>query len=213
MSRSATLSFLLLSVFILNAQSDSLVCGNNCIIREGVYLTWESFRHQHPLMKEEIHHKMDKNRLDFFNQLMKEQVIRYSKGDTSLESETKNIWGFFQNGYLFLNYDGEFYRVPIFGAISYMIAVVEVINPGGSYYTPGYGMMNTSYKTNEVRSFLMNYYEGKIRPFSQGETEELMKRDRELFTEYSTLKRKQKKEQISRYIRKFNERNPIYFLK
>ena len=197
----------------LKSQNDSVLCAENCKPADGMYLKWEDFRTQHSIAKESIDSKYDKSHLDFLNKAMKEKTVTFSSNGIKTRMETSKIWGFFQNGYLFLNYNGEFYRVPTFGSISYLIAVVEVINPGGGYYTPGYGMMNTPYKTDEVRSFLMNYYDGTIRPFSQAEAEELISRDKDLFTEYNALKRKQRKEQIARYIRKYNERNPIYFLK
>src|ERR1043166_2749565 len=136
------------------SQADSLVCDETFKIPEGIYPGWADFRKQHPIKKEQIDSPFDKNHLDFFSKTMKESKITFSGNGGKSAMDTKNIWGFYQNGSLYLNYAGEFYRVPTFGSISYFIAQVEVINPNYGYYTPGYGMTNTAYKTVEIRNFL-----------------------------------------------------------
>jgi hypothetical protein len=207
-----TTAFLLFNSF-LSGQADSVVCNETFKISEGVYTSYYDFRKQIAIKKEQIDSPYDKTHLDFFSKTMKEAKLNFSGASGKISLDTRNIWGFYQNGYLYVNYAGEFYRVPTFGSISYLLAMVEVINPGGGFYTPGYGMQNTVYKTDEVRTFLMNFYDGIVRPYSQDEAEKLISRDAELYAEYKALKSKQRKEQVSRYIRKYNERNPVYFLK
>jgi len=199
-------------IFKMNAHNDSVKCDQNLLIKEGVYLSYLDFRTQKPILKENIENNLDKSHIDFISKSVKDEKLNYLQNGQKLNTECKNIWGFYQNNTLHLNYAGEFYRVPLFGSISYLIATVEVINSG--MYTPGYsGIMTGPIRTKEMRSFLMNFYDGKIIPFSQGEAEELISRDKELYSEFKKLKAKQRKDQISRYIRKYNEQNPIYFLK
>ena len=207
----AILCFLTL-FFNLNAQNDSVKCEFNCVLKEGVYLNYYDFRNQNPVLKEEIESALDKNQVNFIGKILKENKFTYNKGGEKIISESKNVWGFYQNNSLHVNFADEFNRVSMFGSISYLIATIEVTSPG--MYTPGYGgMMGGSITTKEVRSFFMNFYDGKIIPFSQGEAEELISRDKELYKEFKTLKARQRKDQISRYIRKYNEINPVYFLK
>jgi hypothetical protein len=41
----------------------------------------------------------------------------------------------------------------------------------------------------------------------------LLSRDEALYKEFKALKRKKKKEQISRFIKKYNEAHPVHFYK
>jgi menaquinone-dependent protoporphyrinogen IX oxidase len=59
----------------------------------------------------------------------------------------------------------------------------------------------------------MNFYDGAITEFSMEKAEELLSRDPVLFAEYMKLNRRNRKEQVNRYIRRFNEAHPVYFLK
>lgn len=192
------------------SQADSVICSENCSLKEGVYISWADFRMRNAMQKDIIESPYDRSAIDFYSKVMAEEKLNYLASGSKNVIETRNIWGFCQNNVLHLNYNGNFYRVPLFGAISYLIANVEVIN--SAYYTPGYGMYGTG-KTTEIRSFLMNFYDGKMKEFNMDEVDLLLSRDKELYAEYNALKRKKKKEQVSRYIRKFNERNPVYFLK
>ncbi|MBK9283441.1 MAG: hypothetical protein IPM51_03890 [Sphingobacteriaceae bacterium] len=207
------LLFLFLFVTVSNlliGQTDSVACTENCAIKEGIYLTYQDFRWQKEISKEKVVSKLDKSAIDFYSKMMRMEKIQFNGESIPLEVLTEKIWGFCQNNALYLNYRGEFYRVPLFGSISYLPATVEVISP--AYYTPGYGMYGST-RTNEIRSFLMNINDGVIVPYSQSTAEDLISRDVELYKEFKLLKRKKQKEQVSRFIRKFNERNPVYFYK
>ena len=208
-------TLLFLSYFVVNypiaflAQSDSVICAENCALQEGVYLSFHDFKYQNSIHKDYISSNIDKNSLDFYSKIMlQEKVMIKAANQNSSEFSPVSAWGFCQNNALYLNFNGSFYRVPMFGSISYLPATVEVITP--AYYTPGYGMYGST-RTKEIRSFLMSIRDGKIIPYSQSKAEELISDDIELYKEFNLLKKKKRKEQISRYIRKYNERHPIYF--
>jgi len=207
--------FIFLLIFFktsLVAQNDSLINDVNFKIKEGIYLNYEDFRRNDPVSKEQIESKINKDQLDFFGKIVSEETFNFSSGGNILTKESKSVWGFYQNNTLHIKYDKDFYRVPVFGSICYLVATVEVVNPG--YYSPGYGgMMGGTIKTKEVRNFLMNFYNGLMIPFSMDEAENLLSRDPVIFAEYKSLKSRQRKEQVSRYIRKYNEAHPVYFLK
>jgi hypothetical protein len=190
---------------------DSVVCAQGCRAAEGVYLSWSDFRSQKAISKEHIESKVDKTHLDFYGKTLASGELSYKSGGADFKTGTKNIWGFYQNGALYVNHGGEFFRVPVFGAISFLIASVEVTNP--AFFTPGYGMGSGPVQTKELRNFLMNYHDGIMQPYSDALAEAMISRDKELYKEFKALKSRQQKDQISRYIRKYNENNPIYFLK
>lgn len=80
-------------------------------------------------------------------------------------------------------------------------------NPYGSYYSP-YGRNNMS--RNEIRQYIIDFENGKILDFDLENTKLLLMKDAQLYEEFVKLSRKQKKELMFVYIRKFNEKNPLY---
>ena len=214
--------YLIISFVILklaaSAQKDSTIFDLNLKLNEGIYLNYEDFRKNNPITKEQLQSNLNKELLDFFGKTVEPEKFTFTKNEEKYTTISKNVWGFYQNNILHINYKGHFYRVPVFGSISYLMATVEVISP--SYY-PSYGMggigsmggMGTTMKTQEVRDFLINFYDGIIIPFSMDLAEQLLSRDSLIYSEFKALKRKKQKEQVSRYIRKYNEAHPVYFLK
>ncbi len=78
-------------------------------------------------------------------------------------------------------------------------------SPYGSYYSP---YRNTA--RNELKQYLIDFETGKILEYDVDNAEMLLMKDSQLYEEFVQLPRKKKKELIFVYIRKFNERNPLY---
>jgi hypothetical protein len=92
------------------------------------------------------------------------------------------------------------YRNPYYYPYSY-----------GSYYSPyGYYSPYRNVGRNELRQYLIDFDTGKIMEYDIENTELLLMRDAELYEEYVQLPNKKQKELMFVYIRKFNERNPLY---
>lgn len=182
---------------------------------EGLYLSYQDFRYNWPIPKEKIITKINKDQLDFYSKLIEEDIIEFEERDGSIAKiEPKKVWGYCQNNIIFINQDKNFYRIPVFGAISNFIGTVEVVN-----YSPGFDpfmnapMNSRAYKTREIRQFLFDFYSGEIVPFSPENAEEFLKRDEAIYKEYNALSRKKKKTQATMYIRLYNEKHPVYFPK
>ncbi len=59
----------------------------------------------------------------------------------------------------------------------------------------------------------MDFYTGNRVDFNLENLENMLKRDDEIYKEFMALSRKKKKEQANRFIRKYNEKHPVYFPK
>jgi hypothetical protein len=197
--------------FFSIAQTDSVLYNENINLKEGIYLTYEDFRKNNPIVKEEIETTVNKEQLDFFGKVVDQLKISYVRNGTKNLVEAKNCWGFYQNKTLYVNYRETFYRVPVFGSICYLVALVEVPVYFPGPYGPTYG--TTTARTKEVREFIINFYDGVVEELNFEKVEKLLSRDETLYKEFMALKRKKKKEQISRFIKKYNELHPVYFLK
>jgi hypothetical protein len=193
------------------SQTDSVMYTPGKVMEDVIYLTYEDFRHNHGITKDQVVSSLDKSQLEFLGKIMFGEKFSYNANGTVVSTETKKAWGYFQNNTLHVNYKGDFYRIPVFGSISYLVANVTVINPG--FYDPRFGYSTGSTTTKEIREFLVNFYEGILKEFSISLAEELLARDKTLFEEYKKLGHRKQKEQVYRYIRKYNELHPVYFLK
>lgn len=209
MKRAFVLVFLFSLSLFVKGQGDSLAFPINSRMDDGIYLSYQDFRYNKPLKKSDIESQEDKSQLEFMSKVLFQEKFKAMRNGNSIVVESKKVWGYFQNNTLYINYQDEFYRVPVFGSICYLVANVTVVNPG--FYDPRFGTsMGTSSK--ELREFMMDFYEGIPQEFLMTKVEMLIARDPVLFEEYKKLGRRKQKEQIYRYIRKYNEAHPVYFL-
>ncbi len=205
--------FILFTSNCLLAQGDSSIINELNYFKDGLYLTHSDFRKNSPVTKENINTDINKEQLDFYFKTTTREKINYSLNGANYSIESKTIWGFVQNKTLFVNFNGAFYRVPVFGSICYFAGVVEVIGYYNGIYDPVFGPGGArATKTQEVREFLMNYYDGIVVSFSMSEAEKLIKRDEEVYAQFKKLSKRNRKKQVSRYIRMYNEKHPIYTL-
>ncbi len=204
----ALLFCILLKGFLIG-QNDSVVVPADLNIADAIYLTYYDFRHNKGILKEQISSSANKDQLDFMGKSLDKETLSYSDNQKTTEVKSNTVWGFVQNKTLYINYKGSFYRVPVFGSVCYLVATVEIV--GAGFYDPmfGYG----SGRRQEVREFLINFYDGVITEFKMDEAEVLLSRDKLIYTEFKKLNRKKQKEQIFRYIRKYNDAHPVHFLK
>lgn len=194
---------------------DSVAYSKDFRLYEGLYLGYQDFRYNWPISKEQIITNINKDQLDFYSKLVEQEFIEFKDRDGSVQKvKSEQVWGYCQNNIIFINQDKNFYRIPVFGAISNFIGTVEVIS-----YSPGYDpFMNSpinsrSYKTREIRQFLFDFYTGEIVPFSIEKLEEYLKRDEPIYKEYVSLSKKKRKEFATKYIRLYNEKHLVYFPK
>ena len=193
----------------LSAQQDSVIFPGD--IKDGIYLTYADFRRNSAITKEQVVSSIDKEQLDFMSKAMDQETLTLNLNGQTVTRETKTVWGFFQNKTLYINFREEFFRVPVFGSICYLVATVTVINAG--FYDPMFGYGSNSSRTKEIREFMVNFYDGNVVEFTMDKAEELLKRDPVLFQEYTKLGRRKQRDQVYRYIRKYNDLHPVYFLK
>ncbi len=200
-----------LCVFSSGAQNDSSLYQVGMPLEDGVYLTYWDFRRNNAIHKDQIEFTNNKEQLDYVGKALEQEKFNYRLNGNVVSINSKEIWGYVQNGTFYVNYQSKFYRIPVFGAISFLVALVEVKQSG--FYDPRFGGYTGSMVTTEQREFIMNFYVGQLNELKQSDVEVLLSRDKLLYEEYAKLSNRKQKEQLYRYIRRFNENNPVYFLK
>lgn len=200
-----------LSCMVLFSQTDSVMYNKDLRLEDRVFLTYQDFREMAGVKKDRIISKEEKRQLEFLSKVLFETTFSYKEEEGILTLKSKDVWGYLQNNTFYVNYKGDFYRVPVFGSISYLVANVTVVNPG--FYDPRFGYSTGSTTTKELREFLMSFYNGQIEPFTLSRAEELLSADIQIYAEYSKLNRRKKKEQVYSFLRRFNQAHPVYFQK
>lgn len=205
----------------LFAQEDSVVFSKDMQFNEGIYLSYADFRRNDPIGKIHIDMPGDKTQLDFIGKTISEnKTINIHREGQTEKYQTDKFFGYMQNNTLYLNYNGKFYRVLMFGNISPFIASIEYTtyssNWGpGYYYGPGMmgPGMSVPVKQKELRQYYFDFYTSEIYDVNMENTLRILSRDTELYNEFMALKKRQRKDMMNIYIRKYNDRHPPKFPK
>ena len=83
------------------------------------------------------------------------------------------------------------------------MVVVSYQDP--TYYGRG---INNSYR--ELKQFILNTESNKVNDFTVASMEDALKTEPELLNDFMKLKKKEKTNSIFIYLRKFNEKRPLY---
>lgn len=189
--------------------------------KEGIYPNFMSVKLNSPIPKTSLVTDADLFSRDFYQQVTAEKFIYfYDENGVQQRLNTSNIWGYGRNGVLYINLASKFHRISFIGKIGHFVASITTYNSGyydpyyynqSYYYDRYYRSPGSNYSSTEVRQYLIDFESGKLMEFDVKSVEILLMNDPELYDEYMQLRRKKKKQYKFVYIRKFNERNPLYF--
>jgi len=168
------------------------------------------------------------------------KIYFYDEIGVRQEVSKSDIWGFARNGVLYVHIQDNFNRITFFGSICHFVADVTTYDTRYSNYSPygyydpyyspygygsyspyGYGSYSPygsyyspynqqSVARNELKQYIIDFETGKVLEFTSDNVELLLMKDPAIYDEYVQLPSKKKKELRFVYIRKFNEKNPLY---
>ncbi|OFX58224.1 MAG: hypothetical protein A2046_09385 [Bacteroidetes bacterium GWA2_30_7] len=217
MSRIFTL-ILILSFSNLFSQNDT----NNLIkyttefrFKEGIFISFEQVKSNSPVSKSKIQFISESDDVDYYTKLFNQKKISYSENDKIIDVPSEKVWGFSKNGTLYIQMNDELFRIPYVGTISHFIANVTLYRDRFQdpfMYDPYFSAFpQPTYTSKETRQFLLDFSSGQILEYNMQNVSAILMRDNELFDEYNLLKKRKKRQLMFLYIRRFNERNPLYF--
>jgi hypothetical protein len=189
---------------------------------DGIYLNFDQVKLNSPIPKAKLLTSVDYNDREFFKKIFEMDKIYFYDGmGMRQEIEKNTIWGYSRNGVLYIQIQGNFNRITFVGTICHFVADITTnesrynspygyydpyYSPYGysNYYSP-YGYYSPYRQSNisrtELKQYLIDFESGKIL---------LLMKDNVLYEEYVQLSKKKKKELMFVYIRKFNEKNPLF---
>ena len=200
---------------------------------DGIYLNFDQVKLNSPIPKAKLLTSIDYNDREFFKKILQiNKIYFYDNMGVRQEIAKNTIWGYARNGVLYVQIQENFNRITFVGSICHFVADITTYDsryynsPYGyydPYYSPyGYSSYYKSYNPyyspyrqsnvarNELKQYLIDFETGKVMEFDVENTELLLMKDSQLYEEYVQLSRKKKKELMFVYIRKFNEKNPLY---
>ena len=192
---------------------------------DGFYLSFGMVKANNPIPLARIVTKLDRTDSDFYSELLKQKTfVFFDANGVKSEVPISMLWGFSRNGVLYIKKSENFHRVTIIGSICHFVATITSYD--SRYYDPYYGSnpyyYNSRYsypyynsgprqsRNQEVKQFILDFETGKVLEYDVKAVEILLMKDPELHDEYMALRKKKKKQLKFFYIRKFNERNPIF---
>ena len=186
---------------------------------DGIFMNIEDVKRNNPIPKARIITNLNYDDYAFFDKLLEAETISVldNMGQKS-DIKVKDMWGFSQNGMIFVSWNGQFNRIPVFGSVCHFIADKTYVdnrnnpyyNSYNYYYNP-YHYPNSQTVKTELRQYLIDMETGKIFDYNYQNLEAIIARDSELYEEFAKLKRKKKRQLKFLYLRKYNEKNPFYF--
>ncbi|MDD4644384.1 MAG: hypothetical protein PHY99_00175 [Bacteroidales bacterium] len=196
----------------------------------GLYLNFNQVRDNKPIPSIRIISNDSPFDFSFFKNLVKNKTIGYfDEFGAQQEVKTDAIWGYCQDGKIYIQYNGEFNRVPIIGHVCHFIADVTVMetrydpyysDPYNSYYNSGYynsgyyspyysRPYNRTVKRNEMGQYLLDFESGKIMEFNRESVKILLMQDSELYDEFMKIKKRKQDDLLFFFLRRLNEKNPV----
>ena len=196
----------------LFAQEKTVQYTKDFEFKNGIYVSFSDFKKNNPINTAKIISDYNKTSRDFFTQLLSKSPFSYTDSLGKEQSQkSSDIWGYCQNGTVYVNHGTDFNRVTIIGSIFHFVASVQrPIGVSDPFMNndPFYNSQHLVYSTEQ---FVLDFETGKILDFNVQTMEALLSRDAELSKEFAALKKKQKRDGIFIYLRKYNEKHPIYF--
>lgn len=205
-----------ISLFCLlsKAQTSVVEYSKDFEFTEGIYLEFKNFIRNQPVPKSKIITDLNRDDIDFMHQLTSQKVIKYvdSAGNEQSTAPEK-LWGYSKNNGIFIYYENNFCRISLIGTLCHFTATITRYGSGMGYGFGfgGIGMGTGTTVSQELRQFMIDTYSGSIYDFTVENLELILQTDPVLLLEYKALKKKEKRESTFLYLRKYNQRHPLYF--
>ncbi len=156
--------------------------------KDGLFLNIDDVRNNDPIPLARIVTDLGSYNKDFVNEMHNsEKITLYDDYSIQRFIYTKHIWGYAEDGRLFIMVGGQFMRIIIQGSISLFTASAT------------------------QKEYLLDFDSNTLAPYTVDVFEKLLVRDAVLFTEYDSLRKRDKKIRIGEFIRRYNQNHPLFF--
>ncbi len=195
-----------------NVFADTIPLTPDFRFKDGIFINFQQVKTNSPIPKSKIITDIPKWDINFYDKLINQKNITIVTSEGRKTVPTDKIWGYSDDGALYVRWGDDFAKLATKGALGYFAATEKVT----TYYSPySYWYYDPYYYTaensRELRQFILDFNTGEVYPFTVKALEDLFKKyDPQLYEEYSKLRPKKKRNLKFVYLRKFNQRNKTY---
>ena len=206
------LCLIMLSVATMVCSQTKQVYDEDFVFTDGLYLNKEMMQKNKPIDKARIKSQIDPDDLAFFDYLTQETTVTlFDEVGNEVTVKTSSLCS---GGVIYVYYNGYFNRVGIVGSICHFLGTKTYLNTRDPFYGGmygRYGMYGPAYTTStEAQQYLLNFETGDILEYNANNLEHMLMKDPELHDEFTDLKRKKRNAKLFYYMRRFNEKHPLY---
>jgi len=190
---------------------------------DGIYANFEMVRANCPIPPSRVVTDLTFFDNKFYKKVLSEEkLILYDNQGVRVVVNSRQIWGYAYMGIMYIQIGGRFHRLLPEGSLSRFIVtatVWEEIGPG-SGEPEGYLPYSTSSKRYNPVYFevarrkevlLLDFDENLMTSYSPEALLNRLEKDSVLYQEYESLGVKKRKKKMLEYVKKYNQRHPIYF--
>ncbi len=190
---------------------------------DGIYANFGMVKTNDPIPAVRIVTELDMMDRAFYEKITEQkEIVIYDDFGVKKVIKTKNVWGYGRNGAIYINVGSAFHRISFVGSISHFVASVTTYSPNyyDPYYNPysynsysnnRYGSPRSNTSNTELRQYLLDFETGEVLEYDAQSVEVMLMKDPELADEYMALKNRKRKQMKFVYIRRYNEKHPLYF--
>jgi len=190
---------------------------------DGIFANFEMVKDNDPIPQARIVTDVDMFDRAFYDKITAgKEIVIYDENGVKKVMKTQDIWGYGRNGVLYINIGSSFHRISFVGSISHFVASVTTYNSNyydpyynpyysNSYYYNRYSQPQSNYSDTELRQYLLDFQTGEVLEYDTEAVEVLLMKDPELADEFLALRNRKKKQMKFVFIRRFNEKHPLYF--
>lgn len=195
---------------MLRAQTDSAAYNSAFRFEDGIYLNFESFRHNKPVPKSAIVSNYSRAEINFLRKAVSAKTISYKDSSGFIhELNPGQLWGFCENNSIYIRMNGDFNKIVVMGSICHFTAMYTTYLSGGPTNPGG---VTTGAPVESVQQYVLDMQTGIVYDFVLPHMEDIFKRDEALYKEFMAMKKGKRKKMMFFYLRKYNEKYPLYFL-
>jgi hypothetical protein len=193
-------------------------------LNDGIFPNFESVKENNPIPAARIVTDEDLFDRAFYDKITAQKEITiYDENGVKQVMRTEDIWGYSRNGILYINVGMAFHRISYMGSICHFVATVTTYNPNyydpyyynpyysNSYYYNRYSYPQSNVANTDLRQYLLDFETGDVMEYNTESVGVLLMKDPELSDEYHALRNRKKKQMKFVFIRRFNEKHPLYF--
>ncbi|PLX05847.1 MAG: hypothetical protein C0594_06725 [Marinilabiliales bacterium] len=180
---------------------------------DGIYISFDQVIQNQPISRSRIISDINPSEIDYYSQLLRNEIITYVDllGEQK-QVPVKALWGYCNEGVLHIHWNNSFSRIPVVGNIAHFVSMVTVVHDPymDPFYMSSPAMMPRSYETTDLQQYILDFKTGSVMVFNLESMEIVLSRDQKLYEEFLDIKKRKRKKLLFVYLRKYNERNPLY---